>query len=191
MGQYAVYRGEASEGGDGTLVLVKVLAQQDTLIREMLGRSCDELLTSGDGGAADADDHHDIYRRITYINRICIYIHIQYGLHWTWGYYEVVTAKLVSWRKLAKNVVRESKHAIVSSTPKKSKIGTQGHADIENWKVWQIGKAESHKDRTSDKTWSPKIAACTWNNTFSSVTLVSLWTFKKCRESPKSWSYHK
>lgn len=132
MGQYAVYRGEASEGGDGTLVLVKVLAQQDTLIREMLGRSCDELLTSGDGGAADADDHHDIYRRITYIHRICIYIHIQYGLHWTWGYNEVVTAKLVSWRKLAKNVVRESKHAIVSSTPKKSKIGTQGHADIEN-----------------------------------------------------------
>lgn len=50
------------------------------------------------------------------------------------GYYEVVTAKLVSlyWRKLAKNVVRKSKHAIVSSTSKKSKIGTQGHADIEN-----------------------------------------------------------
>ena len=91
-------------------------------------------MTSGDGGAADADDHHDIYRRIKYIHNICIYIHMQYGLHWTWGYYEAVTAKLVSlyWRKLAKNVVRKSKHAIVSSTSKKSKIGTQGHADIEN-----------------------------------------------------------
>ena len=42
VGQYAVYRAEASEGGDGTLVLVKVLAQQDPLTREMLGRSCDE-----------------------------------------------------------------------------------------------------------------------------------------------------
>jgi len=31
VGQYAVYRGEASEGRDGTLVLVKVLAQQEDL----------------------------------------------------------------------------------------------------------------------------------------------------------------